>query len=123
MGSYDPSPDYGRKLLPVAIDERAENDPSSVYCSLPYDDDDLSKGYEDITYQVFANAINQMAWFIHQKFGPSDNFDTFAYMGIPDMRYMIMQMAAAKTGYKVSIEVFPSITTLTATGAFQFLYK
>ena len=100
MGSYT-VPEYGRKLLPVAIDEKAERTPQSVWCSLPYDDSDLSKGYEDITYATFANAINQIAWFIEQRFRPSTNFDTFAYIGLPDITYMFVQMAAAKTGYKV----------------------
>lgn len=91
----------GRRLLTSVIDEKATTDPRAVWCSLPYDDSNLGRGYEDITYVKFANAINQMAWFIHDKLGPSDHFETMAYMGMPDIRYHILQMAAAKTGYKV----------------------
>ena len=112
MGSYT-APEYGRKLLPVAIDDKAENTPQSVWCSLPYDDSDLSKGYEDITYATFANSINQISWFIEQRFRPSTNFDTFAYIGLPDITYMFVQMAAAKTGYKVPTAAIATPTRLT----------
>lgn len=112
MGSYT-APEYGRTLLPVAIDDKAEKTPQSVWCSLPYDDSDLSKGYEDITYATFANAINQMAWFIEQRFQPSKTFDTFAYIGLPDITYMFVQIAAAKTGYKVYTAARASPTRLT----------
>lgn len=92
---------YGQRLLPIVVDAKAANDAQPVWCSLPFDDDDLSKGYEDITYARYANAINQMAWFIHDKFGPSQKFDTIAYMGIPDVRYQIIEVAVIKTGHKV----------------------
>lgn len=101
MGSYTTTPDYGRRLLPVLIDENARDDPDRAAFSIPRTDLDLSRGYLDITYATFANAINQLAWLIESNLGRSETFDTMAYLGAPDMRYHCMQMAAAKTGYRV----------------------
>jgi hypothetical protein len=100
MGSYTPTPDYGRRLLPVLIDEIARDDPDRACFSLPRTDSDLSQGYEDVTYATFANAINQLAWLIERTFGRSDKFDAIAYLGTPDIRYHFMQIASAKTGYQ-----------------------
>lgn len=104
MGSYCPRvipPNVGARLIPTVIDEKAASSPGAVWCSLPYDDCDLAKGYEDITYATFANAINRLSWFIHENFGRSEDFATIAYMGTPDIRYHFMQMAVVKTGYQV----------------------
>lgn len=100
MPSYD-TERAGQRLFPVVIDERARDEPDMVWCSLPYDDADLSQGYEDITYAVFANAINKLSWFLVKNVGRPTNFESIAYFGSPDIRYHMMQMAAAKTGYKV----------------------
>lgn len=108
MGSYASlskshkfSNDVGCRLVPTVIDEKATSTPRAVWCSLPYDDSDLSKGYEDITYATLSNAINKLSWIIYDNFGPSDRFETIAYMGKPDIRYHIVQTAVAKTGYQV----------------------
>ncbi|KAI0022959.1 acetyl-CoA synthetase-like protein [Xylariomycetidae sp. FL0641] len=87
--------------MPITIDETARDEPQLPWASLPFDDDDLSKGYEDITYDMFANAINKLAWHIEKAIGRSSTFDTVAYLGAPDVRYHIMQMAVIKTGHKV----------------------
>jgi hypothetical protein len=98
-------PDYGRRLLPVLIDQTARDEPDRAAFSLPRNDSDLSQGYVDVTYATFANAINQIAWLIESTLGRSDKFDTIAYLGAPDIRYHFMQMAVVKTGYQVSISV------------------
>ncbi len=94
-------PDRGRRLLPAMIDKLAFSDPDRSWASLPYDDSDLSKGYEDISYARLADAINKLSWLIALAIGTSSNFDTIAYFGLADVRYAMMQMAACKTGYKV----------------------
>lgn len=76
-------------------------DPHRPWASVPFDDDDLSKGYEDITYDVLANAVNKLAWFIDSCIGRPTNFETVAYIGRPDLRYQIMTLAVSKTQYKV----------------------
>ncbi len=103
MGSHIATPDYGRRLLPVLIDEIATENPDRAAFSIPRTDADLFQGYVDITYATFANAINQLAWLIESRLGRSERFDAIAYLGAPDMRYHCMQMAVAKTGYKVDV--------------------
>jgi acyl-coenzyme A synthetase/AMP-(fatty) acid ligase len=122
MGSAGTRPDYGRRLLPVVIDEIALNDPGRAWTSLPYDDNDLSRGYEDISYLVFANAINKLAWHIESCAGPSKNNETFVYIGRPDVRYQIIAMAAAKTRYKVCHAVQCQYRSVTDT-KFQVLFS
>lgn len=63
---------------------------------------DVSQGYQDIDFASFSRAINRFAWWIETKCGRGANFPTLAYLGIQDVRYHIVQMAAIKCGYKVS---------------------
>lgn len=95
------TPAYGRRLLPATIDQIATNQPDRAWASLPRTDADLSQGYIEITYRAFAKAINEVSWLIEKHFGRSENFETIAYLGMPDIRYYMLQMAAAKTGYQV----------------------
>ncbi|KIW91309.1 uncharacterized protein Z519_08205 [Cladophialophora bantiana CBS 173.52] len=90
----------GRRLFPVAIDEIAENDPARTWASIPLSST-LSHGYRDISFRAFANAINRAARFIRTTFGSAAHFPTLAYVGKSDMRYHILSMAAAKTGYQI----------------------
>ncbi|RYP05428.1 hypothetical protein DL765_009844 [Monosporascus sp. GIB2] len=101
MNRKSSPPKCGRRLLPAVIDERARNEPSCPWASIPIDDLDLSRGYEDISYGTFANAINKLAWFIENSIGRSSTFETIAYLGTPDIRYHMIEMASCKTGYKV----------------------
>ncbi|KAJ0114297.1 Bacitracin synthase 3 [Diaporthe amygdali] len=91
----------GKRLLPVIIDELAREDPDRPWGSIPRDDYDLSQGYADISYLSLANAINKLAWMLEKSVGRSETFETIAYLGTPDVRYHMMQMAACKTGHKV----------------------
>jgi acyl-coenzyme A synthetase/AMP-(fatty) acid ligase len=101
MGSFSNTVAYGRRLLHTTADEQAETEPNKPWASLPYDDGDLSKGYQDITYHMLANAVNKMAWFIDSCLGPARCFETVCYIGRSDIRYQIMSLAVAKVQYKV----------------------
>lgn len=100
MSSSTPGGPIGRRLLPHAVDDIAHYDPSKVWAFLP---NKVSKGWEDITYESLARAVNRLAWFVEGKLGraTAGQFPTVCYIGKPDMRYFVMEMAAAKTGYKV----------------------
>lgn len=101
------SPEYGKRLLPTVIDELATEDPARVYASIPWDDDDLSNGFRDITYQQLANSINRAAHWLDLTLGKAsqrqagESWPTFAYMGPKDLRYPIFLIAAAKVGRRV----------------------
>ncbi|ROW01433.1 hypothetical protein VPNG_07604 [Cytospora leucostoma] len=90
----------GERLLPTIIDELAREDPDRPWASIPRDDYDLSQGFADISYAGLANAVNKLAWLIEGSIGRSDSFETIAYLGTPDIRYHMMQMAVCKTGHK-----------------------
>src|SRR4051812_32218320 len=91
---------YGRRLLPITIDAIALSDPEKTWASIPKSSN-LSDGFRDISFGMFANAINRLAWFIEEKLGRSETFATVMYMGVPDIRHFMVIIAAMKTGYKV----------------------
>lgn len=91
----------GKRLLPVIIDEAAAEDPDRAWASLPIDDYDLERGFEDVSFAAFANAINKVAHCIESALGRSDNFETVMYLGVPDLRYYMLLYAVCKTGHKV----------------------
>ncbi|KAI0966741.1 hypothetical protein F4678DRAFT_448005 [Xylaria arbuscula] len=95
------STDSSGPLLPAVVDELARNHPHRSWASIPIDDNDLSRGYEDISYEALANAINKLAWVIDSAVGKSTTFETIAYLGASDLRYHIITMAVCKTGHKV----------------------
>ena len=90
----------GARLLPVAIDEISQQTPNKIWALLSRE---KGNGWDEVNFSTFANAINTMAWFVVENFGRVDakSFPTFCYIGEPDMRYQVMEMAAAKAGYQV----------------------
>ncbi|KAI2626305.1 hypothetical protein GGS21DRAFT_267340 [Xylaria nigripes] len=110
MAAASRTPPKGR-LMPVVIDQNARDEPDRPWASVPYDDNDLSRGYEDISFSSLANAINKLAWILDSTLGKATELHTIAYMGVVDLRYHMMQMAACKTGRVV---LLPShLNTLT----------
>lgn len=92
---------YGRRLLPHALDELAKTEPDRAYVSVPQSSF-INKGMKDITVKQVANAVNNLAWWIEKNCGkPKTEFDTLAYVGVSDIRYAILLNAAIKSGYKV----------------------
>lgn len=106
MGSAEP--DYGRRLLPVLVDELSRDDPERPFVSLPRSSDP-EDGFEDVTYRIFANAINRAAWWLETKLGKGQNFEVLAYTGPSDIRYPIIAYATVKVGYKVSPAIFQAL--------------
>lgn len=101
----------GQRLLPVVIDDIAHDDPDRLWALLPSREGGQDD-YQSITYAILANAINRMSWFMEGKLGKPNpgTFPTVCYIGKADMRYQVIEMAAAKTGFKACLE--PSIRLL-----------
>ena len=100
--SYPQGMEPGKRLLPVVIDHCAEKNPDRIWASMPRYDDDMSKGFRDITYREFADAINRAAWWLSAIVGKDDGrYETFAYNGPKDLRYPVLAVAAIKVGKKV----------------------
>ncbi|KAL9087631.1 MAG: hypothetical protein Q9165_006555 [Trypethelium subeluteriae] len=93
------------RLLPSLIDEIASSDPARVAFSYPLTLN-LEDGFCDITFKEFADIINRFSWWIEEKLGRSNTFETLTYVGPTDQTYIFLIFAAIKTGYK-------KMTTLT----------
>ncbi|MCJ1250586.1 hypothetical protein MMC30_007814 [Trapelia coarctata] len=92
----------GKRLIVSLIDEYATNNPSRVWASIPKDNDDLTKGFKDISFQQFANAINHAAKWLEQTITSQfSHFETLAYIGPKDLRYPILAVAAVKCGIQL----------------------
>lgn len=98
-----PSTDYGRRLLPTLIDERASSEPSKPFAAIPKSSD-VRDGFIDIGYHELARAINRCSWWLENKLGKGRSFETVGYLGILDLRYTILMFACVKVGYKVCIQ-------------------
>ena len=94
-------PPYGSRLLPQVVDELALSDPQRIYATLPLSSD-LSRGFQDVTMRQVSQAVNKCAYWLENTIGRSTVFETLSYMGLPDLRYAIIFLAAVKCGYKVS---------------------
>ncbi|OKL63405.1 hypothetical protein UA08_01778 [Talaromyces atroroseus] len=94
---------YGRNALANLFDKRAK-DPSSskrVFAHV-LKTPNPADGFDSITFSTVANAINRAAWWLVNDIGLADG-DVFGYMGPPDLRYLILSMAATKTGRKIML--------------------
>ena len=93
----------GARLIPSLIDIYAVEAPPRVWASVPVDDHDISRGYKDITYKQFANAVNHAALWLkdHVPLRAGEPHCTFAYAGSKDLRYPILAVAAAKVRMRV----------------------
>ena len=91
---------YGRRLIPHLIDERAQNGWGQPFTSISRSLNP-SDGFRDISISQFANAVNHCAWWMQEALGKSQDAETIAYTGPSDIRYGILTIAAQKAGYKV----------------------
>jgi hypothetical protein len=106
------------QLIPKIIDHNSSHNPEKVFASIPADNNDLSKGFRDITYVELSKAVDKAAFWLEETLGPAhgeaasssdgqqdeapkSSFPTFAFYGTRDLRYSIFAVAAMKVGYKV----------------------
>lgn len=72
--------EYGKRLLPHVLDERARTNPEHVFAVVPKTSN-LADGFREITIKSFARAVNEVAHRIDSTVGRSTQFDTMAYLG------------------------------------------
>jgi acyl-CoA synthetase (AMP-forming)/AMP-acid ligase II len=89
---------HGRRLLPVLVDELR---PERIFARIPKSSH-LQDGLIDVNCQTFARAINRAAGWLEDTLGKSSSFETVAYFGPSDLRYLIFVLGASKVGYKAS---------------------
>ena len=93
--------EFSKQLLNHMVDDIAKARPSAVWAEIPVSTTSYAPGFRKITYPMFANAINGVAWWMHENLGPGQDFETLAYFGPWDMRYIVLLLGAVKAGYKV----------------------
>jgi hypothetical protein len=97
---------YGRNVLGNLFDTKAKDTtllrPYAYVLKTAKPED----GFDIITYYMVANAINRASWWLVREVGLEKN-EVFAYMGPPDLRYLTLSLAAAKTGRKVCTQQLP----------------
>lgn len=92
---------YESRLLSQVVDELARSNPERIYATLPLSSD-LSQGFHDVTMLRVSQAVNNCAHWLEHTIGRSTVFETLSDMGLSDLRYAVVFLAAVKCGYKVS---------------------
>ena len=58
----------GERLVPAAIDFRAQATPDRIFAFLPKGDS-LQDGFSPLTYAALAKAIDETAWWLDEMLG------------------------------------------------------
>ena len=89
-------------LLPHIADRLGRDRPDAVYGMWP-------SGSGPITHRQLANAVNGLAWWIVSQLGQKhkgNEIEVLAYVGPNDVRVTALVLAAIKTGYVVSNQLY-----------------
>jgi hypothetical protein len=102
--------DIPPRLLAMRVDYIALHWPDRPFALVPRNNDRLQEGFEAVTYQRFARAVNLASWWLDQECSRvrGSSFDTFAYFGPADLRWVTLFVAGIKTGRKVRPESDPA---------------
>ncbi|TVY34617.1 Non-canonical non-ribosomal peptide synthetase [Lachnellula occidentalis] len=87
-------------ILPSIVDLRARSHPDRLYGASTWIGADGKLQLRRITYRNLSDAVNLCCQWLETRFGKSEDYTTLAYAGPNDYRYLIVTMAAAKTGHK-----------------------
>ncbi|KAK8064619.1 nonribosomal peptide synthetase [Apiospora phragmitis] len=92
----------GKRLIPNIIDDIARREPQREWAKIPVSSEPKD-GWRTVTFQQFANAINRCCHRIIERASQAttEKFPTVAYIGPNDARYLIIMVAAIKTGRQV----------------------
>ncbi|EPE33348.1 Acetyl-CoA synthetase-like protein [Glarea lozoyensis ATCC 20868] len=72
---------------------------SKPYASIPITAE-VTDGFRDISFSDIANGVNNFAFQLEKLYGRSEEFATITYVGINDLRYVMVFLGAIKCGYK-----------------------
>lgn len=88
-----------RTLIEV-VDQLAAQRPDGLWVRAAASENGVLS-WNDITWSQLAIAVDYGAHWMEARLGPPAENETVAYMGVGDIRYPIMILAAMKTGYKI----------------------
>ena len=93
---------YRGVLSPAAlVDDLATAVPHNVWVKEPVTSKEGLMVWLDITWLQLRRAVDSMARWVEDEFGLGSGDEPLAYVGVNDIRYPIVVMAALKSGYKV----------------------
>ncbi|KAJ5721627.1 NRPS-like enzyme [Penicillium malachiteum] len=99
MATFDPSDfDPRAQLIPNLVDHYAASKPDALYAEYPTNPMSYDDGYRKISYKIFANAINGLAYWLTETLGPG-NGEVLCYVGPNDLRYPALVLGAVKAEY------------------------
>lgn len=92
----------GKRLIAHYIHQLAIDEPDRVCMSIPLTSEPRD-GFKDLTFFDLDKAIDVASFWIEEHFGTGKDFECnlIAYIGPHDLRYIILTIAAIKTGHKV----------------------
>ncbi|KAK6598613.1 nonribosomal peptide synthetase [Botrytis cinerea] len=99
-GAGAPVP-QAKTLLVHIVDHMAKTKPQALYAEFPTSPVTYDEGFRRVTYKDFANAINGVAWCLHDNLGAGKELETLAYIGPNNLIYPSLILGATKAGYKV----------------------
>ena len=91
---------YGDRYLHSVFDDVCITEPDRLYASV-HVSIDQGVDFIDLTFGDVAHCVNVFASLLERTIGRSNTSETVAYLGIPDIRNVIVFLAAVKCGYKV----------------------
>ncbi|PWY72566.1 hypothetical protein BO83DRAFT_445576 [Aspergillus eucalypticola CBS 122712] len=94
------------RLLIDVVSKTAGDIPSKIWGSIARNPMDAVDGYDDISFSRPATAVDRAAFWIRDHIGKGiseaqSKFETLAYLGPPDSRYIILALAAVKAGFQM----------------------
>ena len=103
MATTNSISDPKKELLVHRVDHIAETQPNTLFAEYPVSHNSYDDGFHEVTYAILANAVNAVAWWLEATLGRGNDFETLAYIGPNDLRYIAFTLGAVKAGYLVSI--------------------
>jgi acyl-CoA synthetase (AMP-forming)/AMP-acid ligase II len=92
-----PGVDHGQRALISVIEYKARKEPNGTWVSYPINENDLCQGFGNVSYRQLENTANRAAYWLEKNLPQSlVTFQTFAYAGPKNLRYLILAVAAWK---------------------------
>lgn len=89
---------YGKRLIPQIMDSLAAAEPERIVFSLTTLSGN-SLEFRHISARVFTQAVDKLAWWLHEQVGSPDSIQPMGYIGPHDLRHVLLTYACVKAGY------------------------
>ena len=91
---------FGNRLLPETLRYLARTEPDRIYASIPKSGN-LEDGFLEISFRDMDRMVSALTGWVEDTWGRSSDFETIAYIGIPDLRSAVVFFATIINGYNV----------------------